>query len=308
MIHNLNLLKLTLPLIILLTITSVFTYDFSLQQCSQNDHQQSPINIQSTSSLYFDEKYFRFLTNKYEELSTDYKWQSFPEERAVGFKAPSNKNMGSFIFVKDWSMYSYNLDKILFRTNSEHNIDGENFDVEMQLVHTQDSSYYPPGRRITLDVNYLVISIFFKKTDDNNPASSRLFEFMGLQDFGNLKKIVKLHHIVQHQPSYLYQGSLSYPECSPAMWLIYSQYHFIKNSDLTTLKAKINSSYKDSNTGFNARDKFPVLKNTEVYRNWNEQHKMVPRPTLMAYNSASYIRLSYVSMVSFLFVVYMIIF
>jgi hypothetical protein len=70
----------------------------------------------------------------------------------------------------------------------------------------------------------LVISLFFKQTEDDNPGASRLFEFMNLEGFyngtdSNMIKNIKLHHIIQHQPALLYQGTVTYPECLPALWM-----------------------------------------------------------------------------------------
>jgi carbonic anhydrase len=285
-------------------------YDFSNPTCQSSTYQQSPIDITLDSSFYYDEKYFRFLTNNYNFLTTENKWTYFQDEKAVGI-APTGGNQtdfGSFIFVKDWAMYSYKLQKILFRTLSEHTLDGQTFDVEMQLIHTNDANYYSPGRRIDLQgVDYLVISIFFKVTDDNNPAKSLLFEFMNLGKGLNARMLrpIKLHHIIQHQPSYLYTGSLTYPVCQEAQWLIFSQYHSIGQTDFNNLKSLIASA-----TGLvtNTRDMFPFTSSQAIYRNWNDASNLIPSPTLMVYSSSSVLNMSYTLLMSVVFMAIMIIF
>lgn len=309
-------------LISLKLISSVQGYDFSLSTCASTAHQQSPINIVQDQSLYFDEKYFRFLTNNYQELTTQNYWSYFTEEMAVGIAPTQNQtDFGSFIFVKDWAMYSFNLKKILFRVQSEHQIDGESFDVEMQLVHTIDANYYTPGRRINLGVDYLVISVFFKKEADGFPGNTKLFDFMNLQGFYNatqnnlstnayMDRSIKLHYMIQHQPSYMYTGSLTYPECQEAIWLLFSQFHIISESDLTYLTKVIQThtpSIVDSTTNYNDRNLFSNT-NTPVYRNWNEAARMEPRQNLLVYNSSSFLNLSYVVYISLLFSLLMIIF
>jgi carbonic anhydrase len=308
------------PLItISLTILAlVKSYDFNTKSCAATVGQQSPINLDISQSLYFDEKYFRFLSNNYNPLTTDNFWQYFDEERAIGIAPTKNQtNFGSFIFVKDWAMYNFNLQKVLFRLGSEHQINGQTFDVEMQLIHTIDTNYYAPGRRINLGVSNLVISIFFQKIEDGNPARTRLFDFMNLAGFVsgnttniNMNRNIKLHYMVQHQPSLLYKGSLSYPECEPAIWLAFTQYHFISAFDLAQLTLAIQSkvSYLDTTSKKNTRNVFSVAPGTQVFRNWNDVTQLSPKPNLLAYSSSSYINFSCVTLMSLIFLFAMIFF
>lgn len=275
----------------------VRAYDFTNAQCRQTTKQQSPIDIITDDTFYYEEKYFRFLTNQYKQLTENNTWTVLNEERAVGFVPTTEQvDFGSFILVKDWAMHNFLLNKILFRVKSEHTINGETFDVEMQLVHSLDHNYIPPGRSIALDANYLVISVFFKVTPDSNPARSELFQFMNLEGFAsgtsaNIAKSIKLHHIIQHQPSYLYQGTLTYPGCEDALWLIFSNFHLITQTDYNNLVKVINSqagnnSLVDSVNGFNARD-VHINIDAPVYRNWKDPSAMRSRVTLMTYNSSS---------------------
>ena len=310
MIHSVALfIVISIQLLALVT-----SYDFNLNTCSASFGQQSPVNVDSKSSLYFDEKYFRFLSNAYEFLTPSNNWTYLSEERAIGIVPHVNQtDLGNFVFVKDWAMYTFDLKKILFRVNSEHQIDGQSFDAEMQFVHTIDNNFYPPGKRISLGVNYLVISIFFKVTEDKDPAASKLFEFMNLQGFANgtstgLSRNIKLHYMVQHQPAYLYQGTLTFPECEPALWMLFSQYHFIKATDLANLTKAIKNQAGsiDTITGHNNRNLFAL--NTKVYRNWNDVDKLTPRATLLAYSSSSFVNVSYITVMSLIFFSLMIIF
>lgn len=286
-------------------------YDFAdISACNIFSKQQSPIDIQRTNTLYYDEKYFRFLTNNYELITDKNKWTYFPEEKAVGI-APlgeGQEDFGSFIFVRDWAMHSYRLKKILFRTPSEHTLDGETFDAEMQLIHTVDGNYYPPGRRIDLQgVDHLVISVLFKVTDDNNPGKSLLFQFMNL-DKGleaTMSKSIKLFHIIQHQPSFLYTGSLTYPECQKSLWLIFSQFHWIGKTELENLRNLMSSS---TGLSANTRNIFSNIHDEEVFRNWNDKTNLIPKPTLLAYSSSSILNLSYTYLMCVVFFMLMIIF
>ncbi len=288
-------------------IKIVVNYDFSNPTCQDASIQQSPINIVTSQSLYFDEKYFRILTNNYHNILAGLSWSVFPEEMAVGFKPQNSSNFGSFIFVKDWAMYNFNLKKILFRLGSEHQIDGKSFDVEMQLLHVLDASYFQPGRRVSINQNYLTISVFFKITEDNDEGKTNLFEFMGLNSFssGNstvLPRDIKLRYIIQHQPSFLYEGTLTYPECQPSLWLVFSQYHLISKSDYSNLSKVIND--KINLHGLNNQNirNLQPLTQANVYRNWNDLTRMKPNQTLMMYNSSTKLHLSQTTIFSFLFI------
>jgi carbonic anhydrase len=301
-------------LVIVITLTllklSASAYVLNNPSCLINSGQQSPININLENTIYFDEKYFRFLTNNYDMLTEENKWTYFENEKAVGI-APLGGNQtdfGSFIFVRDWAMYSYKLQKILFRTPSEHTIDNERFDIEMQLIHTIDGNYYPPGRRIDLQgVDHLVISLLFKVTSDDNPAKSLLFKFMNLESGinGKISRPIKLHHIIQHQPSYLYSGTLTYPECQKSLWLVFSQYHFIGQTDFNNLKNMITIA---TGTAENRRDMFSNTYDVEIFRNWNDKTNLIAKPTLMVYNSSSMMNLSYTLLMSMIFMIVLIVF
>jgi carbonic anhydrase len=291
--------------ILIILIKIVNNYDFNSPSCQDTSIQQSPINIVSSQSLYFDEKYFRFLTNNYDNLIAGLAWSIFPEEMAVGFQPKNKTNFGSFIFVKDWAMYNFYLKKILFRVGSEHQIDGNNFDVEMQLVHVLDTNYLPPGRRVSLNQNYLTISLFFKITDDDYKSRTRLFEFMDLKSFSNgnstgLPRDIKLRYIIQHQPSFLYEGTLTYPECQQSLWLVFSQFHLISKTDYSQLSKVINEKIKSQSSG-NTRSLQQGTK-TAVYRNWNDLSRMKPNHSLMIYNISTRIHLSYKTILGFLYI------
>jgi carbonic anhydrase len=123
-----------------------------------------------------------------------------------------------------------------------------------------------------------------------------------------MSKNIKLHYIIQHQPSFLYSGSLTYPECQDAIWLLFSQYHLISETDYTRLVSVIQrrTSIIDATTRHNNRNLFATLPETEVYRNWNELSMLTPKPNLLAYNSASYVHINFVILISLFLLLLMI--
>ena len=90
----------------------------------------------------------------------------FKEEERIYFQAI--KDFYSFSLIKDWFIYSFKLTKIIFRPFCENTFStktGKNneFNVELLLYHTIDNNYFPPGKRIYLRINYLIISVTFKQ-------------------------------------------------------------------------------------------------------------------------------------------------
>lgn len=247
-------------------------------------------NLDSKKSFYYQEKYFRFLANNYEEIERGDFWTYFPEEKGIGFKAVDD--FGSFILVKDWSMYSFKLTKILFRPYCSYKLDNNEYQAEMLLIHTIDNGYYPPGRRIYLGINYLVISIPFKVSSDLNPANDKLFHFMSLELYKNSVvnntrlnispfKSIKLHQIIQHQPSYLFNTTLSWNQ-NEAIYMVFSKFHYISEKDFHNLKL----TYETLVGKIDGHKEELNLKEPPVYyRNWDNPDELVPQATLMAYNS-----------------------
>ena len=134
------------------------------------------------NSSYYEEKYFRILSNNYETIDPGNMWRD--DEDGYGFIA--KKDFGSLIFLKDWSMYNFKLTKILFKNKCSLGFEKKKCDSEMWLIHTKDNGYYPPGRRIFIKQNYFVIVVPFVKTSDSNPAIDSIFEVL-LKSFVSLE-------------------------------------------------------------------------------------------------------------------------
>ena len=261
----------------------------------------SLINLKGLdSTYYYEEKYFRILSNKYEDIVQGELWKY--DEDTDGFGFIANKDFGSLILLKDWSMYNFKLIKVIFR-NSCQNIVDLKCDAEMWLVHTKDNSYYPPGRRIHIDQNYLIIVVPFVKTDNNNPAIDSIFNFVNLQSVkvvGNninsktLNKPIKLYQIIQNQPSILFEGTFSGKNLE-ALFLVFSQYHFISNNDFN----KLNDTYFKK-TGKTATNRIES-QNEEIYRNVKNEEDLKPKVTLMSYSKASFLKTILPFLILFLF-------
>ena len=256
--------------------------------------QNDKILLSSNYSYYYDEKYFRLLTNNYDEISPGNNWRNLSSD-GIGFKAL--KNFGSIILLKDWSMYNFKLTQIFFRKICSFDYEDFNCSAEMWLYHTKDNQYYPPGRRIFMKQKFFIIVVPFVQSDNNNPANDLILDYLNLERYSNTyndknkvivpKKPVKLHHIIQNQPSYLFEGKYNDTE---TVFMVFTQYHFISNSFYNILNG-INTTI-DINT--------TVINDSKIYRNVRKLEEIKPKATLMAYSKGNYLKNIFAFLVLFL--------
>ena len=253
----------------------------------------SSISFVSSSSLvinyyndteYYEEKYFRLLSNSYDDIEQGVDWTQFGDSNGNGIGFEAQKDFGSIILLKDWSMYSFKLTKIVFRSVCSIDIGTGGNCAEMWLYHTKDNGYYSPSRKIFLKQNYLIIVVQFKKVVDSHPGKSDLFELLRLNDFSANKqtksispsKPVRLYQIIQDQPSYLFEGTLNNTnqEC---LFLVFSKYHFISEKEFNILQTETNGNVEISDHG-------------TIYRNVINFNELKPMGTLLAYTKKEYLK------------------
>ena len=268
------------------------------------------IELDLSNSVYYQEKYFRFLANNYENIKQGDFWTSFNDEKAIGFQA--SRDFGSFLFVKDWSIYSFKLTKIMFRPFCSYKTKNEDneitYDAELLLYHTIDNNYFPPGKRVYLGINYLIISVPFKRTDYMDPSSDKLLEFLNLEIYKNVVdegknlkigpyKPIKLYQMIQHQPQYLFEAK-DLISGEKTLYLIFSQYHHINDRDYVLLE----SAYEKLNFGEFSNNPIDGFDKTVVYRNFQNPDELKSRLTLMAYNNQNYFKLKWIILIMLYFI------
>ena len=246
--------------------------------------QDEKIELFSNNSYYYDEKYFRLLTNNYDEINPGNEWKNLFAD-GIGFKP--NKDFGSIILLKDWSMYNFKLTQIFFRKNCSFQYEDFNCSAEMWLYHTKDNQYYPPGRRIHIKQNFFIIVVPFVQADNNNPSNDLLLDYLNLESFGtnyrnknfyiSPKKPVKLYQIIQNQPSYLFEGQYN---STDTLFMIFTQYHFISDKLYNNLN-NIETDVEINTT---------IVNESKLYRNVRKLEEIKPQATLMAYSKGSYLK------------------
>jgi len=249
-------------------------------------------DITSKETYYYEEKYFRILSNNYDTIDPGNFWNiinAADENNYLGIGFSAKKDFGSLILLKDWSMYNFKLTKIIFKTECSFQLDTKDCQAEMLLYHTKDNGYYPPGRRIFIKQNFFVIVVPFVQAQNENPSNDLLFKFLNLEKFSqNTKNVtplkpVKLYQIIQNQPSYLFEGEFDSKE---TLFMVFTQYHFISKSDYESLDKALKNN--------KINDKIISLKdiqiNGKIYRNMQNSGKLIPKVSLMVYSKANYLK------------------
>ena len=251
------------------------------------------------NSYYYEEKYFRILSNNYETIDQGQFWSE--EEEGYGFKA--NKDFGSIIILKDWSMYNFKLTKVIFRKNCSFEYDRGKCDAEMWLIHTKDNGYYSPGRRIFIKQNYFIIVVPFVKANNLNPAIDMIFKFIKLKEYSKnstcnitTEKPIKLYQIIQNQPSYLFDGQYNRKD---TLFMVFTQYHFISDNDFNDLSDLYkNKSISNSQDIFKYDEK---IYSGKIFRNVKNIKDIKQKVTLMAYSNSQFLKNLFLLVILFLF-------
>ena len=240
-----------------------------------NIYSSQTITLNSSESYYYDEKYFRILTNNYDPINPGNGWNNRSSD-GIGFKP--NNNFGSIILLKDWSMYSFKLTQILFRKECSFKYEDFDCSAEMWLYHTKDNQYYPPGRRIYLKQNFFVIVVPFLISDNNNPGNDEILDYLNLERYSQTyknpnilispKKPVKLYQIIQNQPSYLFDGKYNNAD---TLFMVFAHYHYISAKMDNILK---NISRDEINKNITQDS------DKKIYRNVRKLEEIKPRATL----------------------------
>lgn len=291
--------------LIFLMIASVFSQtDNKKTVCLTSANQQSPIDIDLNKARFREETNFRILSSNYTELDT--KWEVFENDKAIGFSG----NLGYTLFLKDWVIYNFKLEQILFRYKSGHTIGGKEFPLEMELVHTIDDTYRSPGRHIDADVERLVISFFF--VNDREVEMTKLFDYLNLDSLESnigerdvtFKRPIKINRIAQHSPGYFYKGSVKQATCEiPAWRVIIPKYHIIAERELEMIKKVLTNLKFISDTvanSSNARARQTVLASTDIFTNDENTSRLLITSHVNQYDFSKYIRLDLVILAFFL--------
>jgi len=237
--------------IISLTTTGNQTFSFATEDIvnwpgiCQSGKKQSPIEIPRSYSLFDFSEYMRIKSSNYTRFSTNIEVQN--NRMIIG----NLTGKGSvFAFRKN---ITYKFDSVHFELHykSEHTYGGLQDDLELQIIHEKDVTYFLKNNETDPEASFskLIISVRINASGDrintnfqnlNLPNGPTKVEF----DFNSL--------IPVGQPYFVYEGSLTSSPCSENVyWVLNKNFITISNDQLLAIRTWITS--KISPEAFNAR-------------------------------------------------------
>ena len=170
-------------------------------------YNQSPINI----NLPFNNQDLNFL---YQEIEIDKK--IMPNQLYLSV-------YGNNFVVNKINKKKYNLRFIKFHHPSEHQINSQSFDLEMQLSHKSE------------DEQWLIVSFFIAKHQQENLDFRSLIGFLESKNNTtslDIKKIISHNNNI----SFFYEGSFTTPPCLEAVkWFVFKNPILLNQNQINSI-------------------------------------------------------------------------
>lgn len=213
--------------------------DYSVQdwpiQCLGSH--QSPIDFPLDTTTYIPLNSTRILFSAYKILS-NVSVQVLPN----GKFSAKNDDMGELFFEKNGLAYKYTLNEIHWHYKAEHTFGGEEYDLEMHIVHTKDNDFFIKQNTFIeedpdKEFQKLVIAIIFKQNDfSGNLKESYNNEFISKLKFASLETLdpIDLNEFARRDRLFLhYEGSLTTPTCNETVnWIVMTEFEMITKEQL----------------------------------------------------------------------------
>jgi carbonic anhydrase len=172
-----------------------------LGQCKSGG-KQSPINIEKVLKI---DKHIRDLQYSKKEIGK-------VEFNGSYYRINVNKQSCKIIYTnRKNKKIKYTLKRVVFRTPAEHQIEGDKFDMEIQLVHETEEKV--PNK-------ILIISILALKTKDKKKADNFVesIDFLGKKNVD----VSGFQSMISQQGDYfVYNGSQTVPNCvENVLWVV----------------------------------------------------------------------------------------
>ena len=320
--------KLIIPYILFQNlICNISSYSFNPDylnintECKSDVIQQSPIDVNTESSVYYEEKMFR-IANTNTTISTESKWLALPPEKAIGFRG----KFGNVTLIKDWSAFLFTLESVFIRSNSAHKVNGKYYDAEIQLVGSLNETYKTETRYIFPTAKKLVYSVFLIAEEDEKIPQTKILDYMNLEGYYqylhpelfpvkpiqsqetvtttttetttseepvyyevnlNPKRDIKVGHLIKHSNQLLYEGRLDYNNCEKAWYVIDPQYQVITKKELEMIKKSLIKVGLTANTnGNNVREIQNIDSSTVIYRNVKNVTELIQSASSFQYTKS----------------------
>ena len=242
------------PLIFISLIIFSTSLDYADQNtwpdyCTKGNY-QSPIDIPKDSEIDDDSEYNNRRVVIEEINYTTIEKTKVGYENEFSLSTPTLDNGGIKVRING-TLFSYKVANIHFHLNSEHTINGENYPMEMHIVHSNENK----------DENnqYLVIGYIFDIDNEN--------AFLNEIGLGSGEEVenVKISNIVKNESLYYYKGGLTTPPCTENVnWIVIKDIKSMSETQYNKFQTFVKSVNEDYVKTGNNRTTFP-LNGRKVY-------------------------------------------
>ena len=225
--------------ILSLLFSLIFTLDYKAQTTWEGDCQLDSIHAQiniDENEVVEDNSKFSFESINYETIEST----SVTYQNEFSISTPTLDN-GNITVKINGTTFTYKLLNIHFHLKSEHTINGENYDMEMHIVHENTNKE---------DKNnlYMVIAYIFEIDDDDEENS--FINSIGFNT-GEEVKNVNVKDIVKNEDVYYYKGFVTSPHCAEEVnWVVIDDIKSMSQKQFDKFEEyfkKLNSNYGDGN-------------------------------------------------------------
>ena len=225
--------------ILSLLFSLIFTLDYKAQTTWEGDCQLDSIHAQiniDENEVVEDNSKFSFESINYETIEST----SVTYQNEFSISTPTLDN-GNITVKINGTTFTYKLLNIHFHLKSEHTINGENYDMEMHIVHENTNKE---------DKNnlYMVIAYIFE-IDDYDEENS-FINSIGFNT-GEEVKNVNVKDIVKNEDVYYYKGFVTSSHCAEEVnWVVIDDIKSMSQKQFDKFEEyfkKLNSNYGDGN-------------------------------------------------------------
>lgn len=219
---------------------------------------QSPINIKTNQVQLISQTYFNlFLPNK-AKINIDEKDQQFiinsDKLGEVFFYLFSQNEQQHFNEYSD-----YVLSQMFFHSPSEHKIDYNSFDLEIQILGKFNYGSFK--------YKYIMFSLLFLSGNNNSTEINNFFKQILIDKDLNIDIKSLLQEDLSNRETFMYEGSLTIPPCEEGiLWFVFKNPQYISKEILDKFKNKweINQMFAG---GKGNNRKTQILNNRIIYSN-----------------------------------------
>jgi carbonic anhydrase len=238
-------MKLVELIFLSLLFSLIFTLDYSAQETWGDDCQldsiQSPINI-NEKDVVDDNSIFSFESIDYKTIEST----SVTYINDFSISTPTLDN-GNITVKINGTIFTYKILNIHFHLNSEHTINGKNYDMEMHIVHentnTEDKN----------NLHMLIAYIFEIDDDDDDDEEKSFLDSIGFNT-GEEVKNVNVQDIVKKEDVYYYKGSLTTPPCTEDVnWVVIEDIKKMSQNQFDKFEEYVNKLNKNYSKGNNRK-------------------------------------------------------